>query len=55
MGHMAIFLLGVSLLLFGIFGHIWPYLAYLGAYLSVLNLVKCGISEKILQNIVQTR
>ena len=35
--------------------NIWPYLAYLGAYLSVLNIVKCGISEKILQNVVQTR
>ena len=35
--------------------HIWPYLASLGAYLSVPNMVKWGFAEKILQNAVQTR
>ena len=35
--------------------HIWPYLAYLGAYLGAPNMVKWGIPEKILQNAVQTR
>ena len=28
-----------------IFGHIWPYLAYLGAYLGAPNMVKCCRSE----------
>ena len=37
------------------FWHIWPYLAYLGAYLGAQNMVKWGIPEKILQNAVQTR
>ena len=31
------------------FGHIWPYLAYLGAP----NMVKWGVPEKIMQNAVQ--
>ena len=35
--------------------HIWPYLAYLGAYLGARNMVKWGVPEKILQNAVQTR
>ena len=35
--------------------HIWPYLAYLGAYLSAPNMVKCGVPENILQNAAQTR
>ena len=34
---------------------IWPYLAYLGAYLSAPNMVKWDISKKILQNAVQRR
>ena len=34
--------------------HIWPYLSYLGAYLSAPNMVKWGVPEKILQNAVQT-
>ena len=34
--------------------HIWPYLAYLGAYLGARNMVKWGVPEKILQNAVQT-
>ena len=34
---------------------IWPYLAYLGAYLGATNMVKWGIPEKILQSAVQTR
>ena len=32
-----------------------PYLAYLGTYLSVPDMVKWGVPEKILQNAVQTR
>ena len=40
--------------IFGIFGHIWPYLAYLGTYLGTPNMVKWGVPEKILQNAVQT-
>ena len=36
------------------YGHIWPYLAYLGTYLGAQNMVKWGIPEKILQNAVQT-
>ena len=35
--------------------HIWPYLAYFGAYLGARNMVKWGVPEKILQNAVQTR
>ena len=35
--------------------HIWPYLAYLGAYLGARNMVKWGVPEKILQNAVPTR
>ena len=38
-----------------IFSGFCPYLAYLGAYLSVLNMVKWGVPEKILQNAVQMR
>ena len=37
------------------FGLVTPYLVYLGTYLSALNMVKWGIPEKILQNVVQTR
>ena len=33
---------------------IWPYLAYLGAYLSAPNIFKRDISKKILQNAVQS-
>ena len=33
--------------------HIWPYLAYSGAYLGAQNMVKRGVLEKILQNAVQ--
>ena len=29
--------------------------AYLGTYLGALNMVKWGVPEKILQNVVQTR
>ena len=35
--------------------HIWPYLAYLRAYLGASTMVKWGVPEKILQNAVQTR
>ena len=35
--------------------HIWPYLAYLGAYMSAPNMVKRGVPENILQNAVQKR
>ena len=35
--------------------HIWPYLAYLGAYLGAQNMVKWGVPEKILQNAVEAR
>ena len=35
--------------------HIWPYLAYLGAYLGASNMVKWGIPEKILPNAVLMR
>ena len=35
--------------------HIWPYLAYLSAYLGATHMVKWGVPENILQNVVQTR
>ena len=52
--HIARAQICIQICIFGIFGHIWPYLAYLGAYLGAPNMVKWGVPEKILQKAVQT-